>query len=1005
MKPRYFRHIAAALSVAMAAAGANASPARVNSNPNPDGSYEVPYIEDFEDAENGAKGLPSLGFTVFDVDGDKVTWKTSFGDMVIEMADGAHDDWAITPGLRLEQGKSYRVSISTKCVLSDPERIEVMAGKAPTVEAMTLRVLEPYVIDWTDGYRTVDMMLTPDADGVWHIGFHCISEPDKFKLFIDEIKVESPVSTGCPGKPSQVTATPDAQGRPQVNISFTAPTESVTGSAVNSLTSATVKCGDRVVGTVTEPVAGQRYSIDDTQAVYGNAVYEVYASNAEGDGPAESVEVKVGLDAPSPVTSVTTSVNADGASLSWPAVTKDVNGRTYAPGLVTYKVVRVIGDEPTLVADDIAETHYTVTVDPQSEQDFYQWAVVASYAGMTSDGAYSDMVAMGKPYTLPFAESFANGAQTYKWIADYPDPEHPALVEMATDETFAEDGLTSSDADNGYVYFMANFEGYSAMIYSARISLENAVSPVLTFKTFGISEKSLNTIAVSVNSGNGFTEAATFVCAAPACWTQFEVDMTPYVGKTVQIAFTGRTRSFSSVTLDDVRLVERPTHNLTLTSIDAPEIVHAGVEALIAAEVTNNGAQGAKDYDVEFYADGAMIASVKGPELASVKSARVECPCTFSAMSPARMTVQAVVRYAADMVATDNNSEQKTVAVRKNSYPAPSGLSARLDGGEVRLDWTAPSLTDNSREVAETFDDCISWTHELEGWSFIDCDLAPVGTTWFDIPGIIDEESTSSFFVFDATNDTDFDTHANSGSNFLASLYVIANDGKVDDWAISPLLSGDAQTISMYACSFSHLYPERMEILYTDKDSDSPEDYTPVAGFTAEEIPTTWTRYEAELPQGARHFAIRNASQNQFMLMVDDICYQAAPARVSLTGYNVYRNGQLLNATPIETTAYTAEAGHASDRFRVTAVYDKGESGPSDYASLDDSGIATPGAGRDLSVSIVGGNIIVSGYTGEISVYDLSGKTVYTGNDSVISGLNAGVYIVRAGNNVAKIII
>lgn len=990
----------------MVASGAYASPSKVNSNPNPDGSYEIPYIEDFEDTYTGTNELARLGFTVFDADGDKITWKTSYGDMVIEMADGAHDDWAITPGLRLEKGKSYRVSFSTKCVISDPERLEILAGPAPTVEAMTKHILEPSVIDWTDGYRTIDMMLTPDSDGVWYIGFHCISDPDKFKLFIDEIRVESPMSTDCPDKPTQVTATPDPQGRPEVNISFIAPTVTVTGSQLQNLTSVTVKSGDRLVGTVSDPQPGQQYSLTDTQAPYGEISYDVFASNVDGDGNVETVQTKVGLDAPAPLGRVTTTVLSDGVKLSWSPVTKDVNGHTYAPGLVTYKVCRVVGEEVTLVADDITETQYTIAIDPESEQDFYQWAVSPSYAGVTSDGTYSDMVPMGKPYSIPFAESFPDGAPVHKWLADYPDPEHPALVEIATDETFAEDGLTSSDSDNGYVYFMANFEGYSAMFYSARISLENAVSPVLTFKTFGITEQSLNEIAVSVNTGSGFTETARFVCAAPMQWKQFEVDMTPFVGKTVQVAFIGRTRSFSSVTVDDIHIVERPTHNLELTSIDAPEKVYAGVPSSIAAEVTNKGAQAADGYDVEFYADGELIATVQGPAIAPVKSARVECPYTFSAMAPGQVTVQAVVIYTPDMVATDNNSEQKLLAIRKHSFPAPTGLAASNDGGQVHLDWSAPELSANKHDVVETFDDCPSWTHELDGWTFVDRDLAPVGTTWFEVPGVINEQSTSSFFVFDATNDTDFDTQANSGSNFLASLYVIDNEGNVDDWAISPLLSGNAQTISLYACSFVHLYSESMTLLYTDKDSANPEDYIPVEGFSAEAIPTTWTRYEAELPQGARHFAIRNNSKDKFMLMVDDISFESAPQQLSIMGYNVYRNGLKLNTEPVENPSYSVEAAvDNTDRFQVTAVYDKGESKPSDAVTLGESGISVNPADASVSVNVIGGSIVVSGYNGDVIVADISGKVVYTGNSGIIPDLSGGVYIVRAGNYVTKVVI
>ena len=48
------------------------------------------------------------------------------------------------------------------------------------------------------------------------------------------------------------------------------------------------------------------------------------------------------------------------------------------------------------------------------------------------------------------------------------------------------------------------------------------------------------------------------------------------------------------------------------------------------------------------------------------------------------------------------------------------------------------------------------------------------------------------------------------------------DDSQVDDWAISPALSGNAQTISFYAKSYSKDYPEKIEVLYSTGSLSPP---------------------------------------------------------------------------------------------------------------------------------------------------------------------------------------
>lgn len=108
------------------------------------------------------------------------------------------------------------------------------------------------------------------------------------------------------------------------------------------------------------------------------------------------------------------------------------------------------------------------------------------------------------------------------------------------------------------------------------------------------------------------------------------------------------------------------------------------------------------------------------------------------------------------------------------------------------------------------------------------------------------------------------------------------------------------------------------------------------------------TEYSVDLPEGAKYFAIRCVTTNQYMLKVDDITYLpvGAVSTLALTGYNVYRDGELV-ATTVEPSFADADAADGSHKYVVTAVYNRGESMPSNEVNADRSGIAGVVVGGD----------------------------------------------------------
>lgn len=231
-----------------------------------------------------------------------------------------------------------------------------------------------------------------------------------------------------------------------------------------------------------------------------------------------------------------------------------------------------------------------------------------------------------------------------------------------------------------------------------------------------------------------------------------------------------------------------------------------------------------------------------------------------------------------------------------------------------------------------------------------------------------------------------------------------------NEWAISPELDGSAQTISFYARSYSGDYPEKVSVYYST-GSLQPSDFVKIEGAGSTSVPGVWTLFEAQLPAGAKHFAIVCESYDAFSFMVDDVTYiPAGTANLEIEGYNVYRDGVKINDVPVQETEYVDANVTAGETYTyvVTVVYkEKGESAPSaeavvSYVGVD--GIEAVG----LTVKAVGNDIIVLNADGlGVTIASANGAVIYNGpgEEKTVVTVGSGVYIVTAGKTVRKVLI
>ena len=980
------------------------------------GAIVPPYSCDFESGIDG--------WTILDANGDGKTWMESQGAIRVSYNSSLDmDDWLITPPVKLEAGKAYNVSFQAKSNgTSFPERIEVKYGKANTAEGMT-ETLVPATDLTTGEWVDFAQMLAPEEDGTYYIGFHGISDADMFYLWLDNFQIEAGVSALAPGLATNLTATPDASGALKCTVAFNAPDKTMNGQTLSSLTKVELLRGDEVIETFDAPAVGAPLSYEDTAAPQGNVTYTVIGYNDEGAGLKASVTTFVGFDLPSPVESATiqTTDTEGQVIVSWTPVTTDINGLTLPAGEVTYKLVKAEGNALVTIAENLTGESYTYQAVAAGEQDFVQVGVQAVTSAGEGDLAATDMIPVGTPYN-GLSESFLDGTLNYIWGLR---AINGGTVKILTDESFKD--LTSQDADNGFIAIQAGGIDSGADFFSGLISLDGIENPGLVFYTYNIvgeqGDADENEIAVSVKElgQDEWTVIMPATSVNDLCpgvandWGRVSVSLGAYANKVIQFQITGVAKTFTYTLLDNIKVGSILGHDVAATAISAPGKVKTGENYTVGVTVANEGAQVAEAFSVELYADEELVETKAVETLETGKSTNVSFERTMPALATEPVTYFAKVVYAADENAENNQTSSIEVVPVVSNLPVATDLQASNVEAGIKLTWNEPNLEGGvPEEITDDFEDGESFAAEYGNWTFVDGDNSAVGGfKGIDLPGIAAGTATGSFWIFDNTSESfnaSFDAH--SGNKYLFALFRY-DDGTTDDWAISPELTGDAQTISFYARSYSTSYPEKITVYYSTGSKET-SDFIEVEGSTVSSVPGEWTEYSYNLPAGAKYFAIRSWATSSFMLMVDDVTYTPAgvTANLEIAGYNIYRDGVKINDAPVADCEYIDSNVEVGTQYTyvVTVVYtDKGESRGSDEVVITREDVSVDGIGDGaVSIKAENGKVVVLNAEGlDVVVAAAKGAVVYSGAGELKTEVAVanGVYVVTAGKTVRKVIV
>lgn len=977
----------------------------VRSNSFSVGTIEPPYIEDF--ASDSALDQ----FTIIG------RWRyNKSGYMYASYTDG--DDWLITPAIKLAGGKTYRLSFDAKADWGSfyPEKLEVKYGSSPSAQGMTYTLVEPYDLKGND-YENLSAYITPDADGLYYIGIHNLGV-DSWGLFVDNISVEAPMSNSIPAVITDFKAHGDADGLRKVSISFTAPDKTFTGEQLESIDRIEIMRGTELVHSFDSPRPGEALTWTDNSPSAGVNEYSVVSYNSAGASESAKATAFVGLDRPAQPQNLKITEIEDGVvSVSWDRVTTGVHGGPINPDLVTYDVATYINGDMDLNAMYLSDTSVTFRAIAKGSQDYMQFVVFPIiddiFGEIEGEPAMSDQMIIGTP-SNGYRESFRGGMcltpLAIKRINN-------GGCGMHTDA----DGVIAQDGDNGYIAITGSSEGAKAAIESGKIILSDMVDPALTFYTYTLTDPntgnaSRNKIEVAIaEPGKDFTtELATNVSSigSSAGWHLVSVPLSKYAGKTVIFRIAAEVVNFSYTPIDNIRVGSSIAHDIELKAISAPAHVKAGEDFKVSVLYSNLGTETVESFNLALFADGKEIKSLPCGSIAPGATVARQFSISMHPLRTEDMALQARAILESDGNMNNNAGEVIMVKPVVSGFPAVTDLSGSIDAnGKPALQWSEPEYTDFAVPIAMTEDleNADAFATSLDGWTFIDGDKLPTGTFKdFAMPGIADG-SLQSFWIVDGKSEvipSRFHTSfsAVSGSKYLVAMY--AKGGRNDDWAISPELSGEMQYISFFAKSYSSSASEEFEVL-ASSNGTAVEDFCIVGKVPA--VPRAWTAYEYLLPAGTKHFAIRYCADDAMMLMIDDIRYNALGKddRLTLAGFNIYRNGQKVNDKPVEDFDFTDNtATEKLNSYVATAVYTAGESAASNTVSLELSSIAELGSA--ISISADENSIIISGANGmTVNVFTPDGRNVASLKADATTRIpvTAGIYLVQVNGSTTKLIV
>lgn len=936
----------------------------------------------------------------------------------------AADDWIFMPPYTAEQGKKYRVTFRM-WTRGDEEKLSVTAGPTAQIADQTV-VLAEKGYKHTNSDETFTAEFTATASGNYYVGFHCTSDKKKFYLYVDDVTIDEVPDSNAPEAVTNLTVTPAPLGALAATIAFTAPTRTTGGATISSLERIDVYRGNdnTVIHTFETPAAGATLSWTDNNAVQGFNIYRVVPVNASGAGEKAVETAYVGYDLPTAPSEVSLEEYEGHPVLRWIAPETGQNGGYINPDELIYRIIR---SDNTIMSTRATGTEFVdMSLDPAKQQYFIYYQIEPISAAGIGDYALSNHIVFGDPYEGDFFESFSDTAlSTDPWILYNLKGKNQLW-------TILSQGYYPTCYPADYDYGLAAFcstdgsVGDEGRLVSPKLRIDDMRVPTFSFAFYhNPDEYTLQGDApyedrlipeVLLPDGTYVALDQPIYVDDPrfmSSWYLYVYDLSEFKKYGyVQLSFHGIASYGNDVYIDVVSLENNVEYDLTGYTFAGPSAIKVGKTAKYKVTLFNQGVKTAESYSVNLYRNGSLLQTIQSTKaLPSGEYASYEfaVPATIEEEGKT-YTYNVRIEYELDEIPTNNVSENITTRILSPDVPEPRFVDGKASNDkEVTLTWgDADAL-----HVTDSFEDYAAFSiSDIGDYTLVDGDggyTYGFSDIYFDNTG-----DPMAYIIFNPIRlgiSTLDEWKPRTGSQVLASFGAYDETGKAipnNDWFISPEVHPGTE-VSFWAKTPGWEYgKEQFELMYSTTDR-STTSFKSLSGKV--EVPFEWTQYSYTLPADAKYFAIRYVSEDMFVIYIDDLSFNAVCKLdgAELSGYRVYRDGRAISDTATDIRTYKdTNVADGLHTYAVSAMFGARESKQVPVSVLVGEDSLEDVYGEQISVYAQDGYIVIEGVEGlDVSVVNPAGMSIFAscGAPSYRVAVAKGVYVVRAGDKVQKLVV
>lgn len=921
------------------------------------------------------------------------------------------NDWLYLPPIKFTDADAvYEFSMNvfrTNFNKEESFEVKLLTAVNPNSAVATIMPEGPVTDSQGNNYEHYQngYFQVPEA-GVYYIGIHCTSKASAGIAWFRHFSVDKDGNTtgACPAVATDIAATGAEKGELSATVTFTLPTTSINGTPYAAdavLTGRANADGCRMVTKEGKP--GETVTIT-IPTVQGDNNVTVTAADAEGHiGLPAYTTVYTGLDYPGLLDlSYDVSENDLTLLLSWKPLSEGANGGYVESTGVTYYLAGLINGSWQIVGrigTDVYECR--VNAPAGSGPAIYTYGVIpVTVAGQAPVFNYVTTI-MCVPFEMPFLSDYKAGNTTGY---TYNRTNTSAATGTGDPKTRFPQFATDDNAKAYYCYPAAGATfPLTYDVALTKVSTLGSQKATLELNIFGGCCDSLDVYA----SANGVPSELVKTIAkedVPQGPTKVQIELpAKFQNKGwVEIELRASLPENQSVIIYSYSIFDNVPNDFGVYDLAGPVQAGIGEECIYTAYLGNFGTQagvfpGANWKIVD--GDGNILAETDVPEGTETiaTNERFQQTISYTPVADEAGSIKVIYTLAPGDNKAYNDSREIEVEVGAGLTPVITDLHANeVTFSSIELEWTNP---DHSGPVVESFEDETPFVLDSESdmlgqFKRYDGDKAwryTLGNGAVD--KIPNSTAPASFMVW---SESQVDQlmggkviPAVTGDKFLVAFCPQKIEGiqdvAADDWLISPeLVAGSDFSFWMRPITYQY-GEEEVTVLYST-GTDAREEFKELGkvDLSGEGVQGVWKQFSFTLPEGAKYFAIHYTSRDKMGIAVDDIKFSPVGSDIAVTGFNLFRNGELL-AGNITAISYTDEAVEADTDYTYTVL---------PLLNNGTQGLMS----NTLHVRTTGIDGITPDGLDGAEYYELNGLRVY-------GKLQPGVYIRKKGNDVRRIVV